>query len=123
LITKAEVHHQDEQDGCGCLEIKRPGPKRHSCGDHHSCDDRCTSLPRDFTVYELRHSAVSILSASGVDIEQIADVAGHRNSRVTSTVYRHNLAPVIRTSRSVMGAVFGDTDASTEAPDTDVQAG
>lgn len=55
-----------------------------------------------WTTYELRHSSVSILSASGISIEEIADYAGHLNSNVTRTVYRHNLSPVVRSARGVM---------------------
>jgi len=40
---------------------------------------------------ELRHSAVSILSAAGVPIEQIADQVGHETTRTAQTVYRHIL--------------------------------
>ena len=107
LIKHAESHHTDEQDGCDCLSVRRPGPKQHRCGDHHECDQRCTVIPGTWTVYELRHSAVSILSAAGVPLELIADAAGHRNSRVTATVYRHNLAPTITSARAPMEAVFG----------------
>jgi len=63
-------------------------------------------LPGVWTVYELRHSAVSILSAAGVPIEQIAYTAGHRNSRVPASVYRHNLSPVISSARGPMDQVF-----------------
>ena len=38
---------------------------------------------------ELRHSFVSILSASGVRIEDISDLMGHSGTTVTETVYRH----------------------------------
>ena len=41
---------------------------------------------------ELRHTFVSVLSDSGVDIEHIADAVGHVNSTITKTVYRHQIA-------------------------------
>lgn len=65
-----------------------------------------------WTVYELRHSAVSILSAAGVPLELIADAAGHKNARVTAVVYRHNLSPVVASARGPMDKVFGE-DAAT----------
>ena len=45
--------------------------------------------------HELRHSAVSLLSAAGVRLEDVADVMGHRSTRTTSAVYRHVVVPTI----------------------------
>jgi integrase len=36
-----------------------------------------------------RHSAISLLSAMGVPLEEIADVARHKNATITAQVYRH----------------------------------
>jgi integrase len=58
--------------------------------------------------HELRHSAASILSASGVPIEQIADVLGHAGTRTTSAVYRHLIEPTVRHAASTMELVFSD---------------
>ena len=63
--------------------------------------------------HELRHSAASILSASGVPLEQIADVLGHAGTRTTATVYRHLIEPTVRHAAAPMELVFGsasDTD-------------
>ena len=57
--------------------------------------------------HELRHSMVSILSDSGVPLEQIADVAGHTpGSRVTAKVYRHRISPSVDAARDSMNALF-----------------
>ena len=45
----------------------------------------------DWTPRELRHSFVSLMSSSGMRIEDIADLVGHAGTRVTETVYRHQL--------------------------------
>jgi len=58
--------------------------------------------------HELRHSAASILSASGVPIEQIADVLGHAGTRTTSAVYRHLIEPTVRSAAEPMDSLFGD---------------
>lgn len=39
--------------------------------------------------HELRHSAASIMSASGVPLEEVADMLGHDGTRMTALVYRH----------------------------------
>jgi integrase len=43
----------------------------------------------------LRHSFVSLLSSSGVPIEDIARLVGHATTTVTEPVYRKELRPVI----------------------------
>lgn len=65
-----------------------------------------TGLGGDWHPHEMRHSFVSILSDSGVDIDKIADAAGHINSNVTKTVYRHVLADKVATAAAVMDATF-----------------
>jgi integrase len=66
--------------------------------------------------HELRHSAASILSASGVPIEQIADILGHAGTRTTSAVYRHLIEPTVRGAAAPMNALFGEAskDLTTE---------
>jgi integrase len=60
-----------------------------------------------WTPRELRHSFVSIMSDSGVPIENIADLCGHSSTAVTEEVYRHQLKPVITKGAEAMNAVFG----------------
>jgi hypothetical protein len=52
--------------------------------------------PRD-----LRHTFVSLMSADGVPIEEIARLAGHNRTATTELVYRHELRPVITTGAEV----------------------
>jgi len=42
---------------------------------------------------ELRHTFVSIMSAGGVPVEEIARVAGHKQMSTTELVYRRELRP------------------------------
>ena len=55
---------------------------------------------------ELRHTFVSVMSESGVAVEEIARLAGHASSRTTETIYRHELRPVITTGADVMDQIF-----------------
>jgi integrase len=55
---------------------------------------------------ELRHTFVSVMSESGVAVEEIAHLAGHSSSRTTETIYRHELRPVITTGADVMDRIF-----------------
>jgi integrase len=67
---------------------------------------KAAKLGDDWAPRELRHSFVSLLSANGVAVEEIARVAGHSSTRTTETVYRRELRPVITTGADVMDKVF-----------------
>ena len=67
---------------------------------------RRAGLGEDWHPHEQRHTFVSVLSDAGVDIDQIADAAGHINSNVTKTVYRHVLADRLATAATVMDTRF-----------------
>jgi integrase len=60
-----------------------------------------------WTLRELRHTFVSVLSDSGVDIEKIADAVGHVNSMITKVVYRHQIADKVTVAATAMDAIFG----------------
>jgi integrase len=59
-----------------------------------------------WTPRELRHSFVSLLSSSGVRVEEIARLAGHSNTRTTEVVYRRELRPVLTTGAEAMDKIF-----------------
>lgn len=67
---------------------------------------KAAGLGTDWTPRELRHTFVSLLSDSGVSIEQIADAVGHSSSRTTESVYRHQIRPVLRTAAVVLDPLF-----------------
>ncbi|MFI6991634.1 tyrosine recombinase XerC [Nonomuraea wenchangensis] len=62
---------------------------------------------REWSPRELRHSFVSVLSDSGVPIEDISRLVGHSNTVVTETVYRHQIRPVIMQGAAAMDKIFG----------------
>ncbi len=55
---------------------------------------------------ETSHSFVSLMSTSGVPVEEIARLAGHASSRTTEVVYRRELRPVLTTGAEVMDTIF-----------------
>jgi integrase len=57
--------------------------------------------------HEQRHTFVSVLSDAGIDIEAIADAAGHINSTVTREVYRHQIADKVTRTSDAMDQIFG----------------
>ena len=54
--------------------------------------------------YEMRHSAVSLLSAAGVPIEHLADLAGHTDTRMVAAVYRHTGAAIDAGAEAILPA-------------------
>jgi len=61
--------------------------------------------PRD-----LRHTFVSLMSADGVPVEEIARLAGHNRTATTELVYRHELRPVITTGAEAMDRILNIGD-------------
>jgi len=63
-------------------------------------------LGPDWAPRDLRHTFVSLMSADGVPIEEIARLAGHNRTATTELVYRHELRPVITTGAEVMDRIL-----------------
>jgi integrase len=72
--------------------------------------------PADWTPRELRHSFVSLLSDSGVGLEDIAELCGHAGTRVTEAVYRHQLRPVLLNGAMAMDRIFDSASRTSESP-------
>jgi len=67
---------------------------------------KAAKLGEHWTPRELRHSFVSLMSSSGVPVEEIARLAGHSNTRTTEVVYRRELRPVLTTGAEAMDRLF-----------------
>ena len=70
---------------------------------------RAAGLGDDWVPRELRHTFVSIMSADGVPVEEIARLAGHQQTSTTELVYRRELRPVIATGAEIMDRIFSWT--------------
>ena len=49
---------------------------------------------------------MSLMSDSGMPVEEISRLVGHTSSRTTEVVYRRELRPVITTGAEVMDKIF-----------------
>jgi integrase len=67
---------------------------------------KAAGLGENWKPLELRTSFVSLMSGSGVPVEEIARLVGHTNTRTTDVVYRRELRPVITTGAEVMDKIF-----------------
>jgi site-specific recombinase XerD len=63
-------------------------------------------VPEEWTPREMRHSFVSLLSASGVALEDIARLVGHSGTAVTEAVYRKQIRPVMEQGATAMNRIF-----------------
>ena len=72
---------------------------------------RAAEIGERWTPRELRHSFVSLMSSSGVPVEEIARLAGHSNTRTTEVVYRRELRPVLTTGAEAMDRLFPNASA------------
>ena len=61
-----------------------------------------------------RHTAVSIMSSNGVQIQDISDTVGHKSTHVAETVYRHVIVPAIRGGATVMDGIVDDEEDDTD---------
>ncbi|SFJ01277.1 hypothetical protein SAMN05216275_10632 [Streptosporangium canum] len=55
---------------------------------------------------EMRHSSVSLLSDSGVPLEDIARLVGHSGTAVTEAVCRKQIRPVLLGGAEAMDRIF-----------------
>jgi len=72
---------------------------------------KAAKIGGNWTPRELRHSFVSLMSSSGVPVEEIARLAGHSNTRTTEVVYRRELRPVLTTGAEAMDRLFPNSAA------------
>ena len=68
-----------------------------------------TGLP-PLSPNELRHTAASVLSDAGVPLEQIADLLGHRSTRMLQQTYRHLVRPSIDAAVDPFDEILGNPD-------------
>ena len=64
--------------------------------------------PDDWTPRELRHSFVSLLSDSGMPLEEISRLVGHSSTAVTELVYRKQIRPVLQHGATAMDRISNE---------------
>ncbi|WSA14227.1 hypothetical protein OHB15_31680 [Streptosporangium subroseum] len=61
---------------------------------------------KDRTPRETRHSFASLLSDSGVPLEDIARLIGHSGTAVAEAVYRKQIRPILLGGAEAMNRIF-----------------
>jgi integrase len=77
--------------------------------------------PKAWAPRELRHSFVSILSDSGVPIEDIARLVGHRGTVVSEAVYRKQLRPLLTSGAEAWDRLLESRQESVSSTAEDAQ--
>jgi integrase len=80
--------------------------------------DATGMIGKEWTPREMRHSFVSLLSDSGVPIENISRLVGHSGTAVTEHVYRFQIRPVLEEGATAMNEIFPNPDPPAAAPRT-----
>lgn len=60
----------------------------------------------EWTPRELRHSFVSLLSDSGIPVEEISRLVGHKNTTVTELVYCKQIRPILQHGADATDRIF-----------------
>ena len=68
---------------------------------------RAAGIGQDWTPRELRHTFVRLMSDNNVAVEEIARLVGHASSKLTESVDRHQLRPVLTTGAEKMDTLLG----------------
>ena len=69
------------------------------------------SLP-EIHLHDLRHSAITALIASGLDIVSVSHFAGHSKPSITSDIYAHYLRETDRRMADSLAKAFGNLNPS-----------
>lgn len=80
---------------------------RHNVRREFRKISEAAGLGDDWVPREMRHTFVSLLSSSGMPLEDIADLVGHKGTATTETVYRKVIVPELRRGAEVMDRLFG----------------
>ena len=62
--------------------------------------------------YEMRHTAVSLLSEDGVPLEHVADLLGHDGTRMAAQVYRQAVSPTVDVTAARAERLLGGANPS-----------
>jgi integrase len=108
-VTALQALHDDTAPGPGDLVIcTGTGQPLDAANVRRFFRAACTTaeIGPDWTPRELRHTFDSLMSDTDVAVEEIARLVGHASSKVTETVYRHQLRPVMTTGAQKMDALL-----------------
>jgi integrase len=111
---RAAMQEADLYDDRGLVFCTSNGTALDSANVRRMFRDICAKAglePGEWTPRELRHSFVSLMSDAGVPLEAIARLVGHGSTKVTETVYRKQLRPVLTGGAEV-------TDTLLDLPDS-----
>ncbi|RFS82877.1 site-specific integrase [Actinomadura spongiicola] len=102
---RAGDEYQDN-DLVFCHDDGRPYTRQHVRHRFRMLIKAAKLNPAEWCPRELRHTFVSIMSDHDVPMEKISILVGHSSTKITETVYRHQLKPEIRDGAEHMNDIF-----------------
>jgi integrase len=70
-------------------------------------------LPSSVGLHTLRHSAASVMMATGVPLKIVSDILGHASVAITGDIYGHVSPDVSREAAAKLAAALSDRSAAT----------
>jgi integrase len=67
-------------------------------------------LSRGVRFHDLRHTAATLLLASGVNVKVVSEMLGHSNVSITSSIYAHVLPHMQQSAVSAMETLLGSSE-------------
>lgn len=109
IVALAALHESEAPSGGDLVFRTSTGGQMDAANVRRQFRAVCQAagIGEQWTPRELRHTFVSLMSDSDVAVEEIARLVGHASSKVTETVYRHQLRPVMTKGAEKMDALFG----------------
>lgn len=107
-ITRHDRHRPSVNSTCArpCRATRFRPPASANVRREFRKITESAGLGKGWAPLDLRRTFVSLMSADGVPVEEIARLAGHNRTATTELVYRHELRPVITTGAEVMDRIL-----------------
>jgi integrase len=84
---------------------------------------RISGLDKDLSPHSMRHTFTSLMAEAGVSLEQVMEMLGHANDKMTTRVYLHTTKPkkrdaVEKYSNLLKNPIIRDQNVTQMLPDT-----
>jgi integrase len=88
-------------------EFREPCEPRNALRAFKAAAKRA-GLPSSVGLHTLRHSAASVMMASGVPLKIVSDILGHASVAITGDIYGHVSPDVSREAAAKLAAVLSE---------------
>ncbi len=127
LVRLLQAHHDAQADRERLMDTLWVKTDLVCTDDHGDCIEysnltrsfkrlRKRAKVSDIRLYDLRHTAITLMAASGADLKAVSEVAGHANVMITRNIYQHINRKQRRAALDALTYTLGEPeDSPTEA--------